>query len=90
MTNSDRGRITARVSKRVMDTIQEAADLTGATLNQFLTQAALEKAEKVIDREGTIRFTVEDATMLINLLDKPPQTNTALAKAFERLRRTSN
>lgn len=79
----ERGRITARVSNPIAEKLQEAADLTGATLNQFLVQAALEKAERVIEREHTIRYTREDAAMLINLLDSPPSPNAALAKAFE-------
>jgi uncharacterized protein (DUF1778 family) len=31
-----------------------AADIVGATLNQFVVQAALEKAERVIESESTI------------------------------------
>lgn len=58
--------------------------MTGATLNQFLVQAALEKAQMIIDREYVIRYTREDAAMLINLLDAPPAPNEALIKAFER------
>ena len=82
----ERGRITARVSNPIAEKLQEAADLTGATLNQFLVQAALEKAQMIIDREYTIRYTREDAAMLIDWLDAPPQPNTALTKAFERYR----
>ena len=80
----ERGRITARVSHPIAEKLQEAADLCGATLNQFLVQAALEKAEKIIDRERTIRFTMEDAAMLIDLLDNPAPPNAALTTAFER------
>jgi len=43
-------RITARVSEQIKETLVAAADLTGATLNQFLVQAALEKAENIIKR----------------------------------------
>ncbi|MEO7497431.1 MAG: DUF1778 domain-containing protein, partial [Massilia sp.] len=49
-TTKERDRITARVSQPIARKLQEAADLSGATLNQFLIQAALEKAEKIIDR----------------------------------------
>ena len=80
----ERGRISARVSNPIAEKLQEAADLTGATLNQFLVQAALEKAQVIIDREYVIRYTREDAAMLINLLDAPPAPNEALIKAFER------
>lgn len=78
----ERGRITARVSSLVAEKLQEAADLSGATLNQFLVQAALEKAEKIIDQERTIRFSQEDAAMFINALDNPSPPNKALSQAY--------
>lgn len=83
-TTQERGRITARVSYPIAEKLQQAADLTGATLNQFMIQAALEKAEKIIDHEKTIRFSLEDAAMLIELLDKPSKPNAALTAAFAR------
>lgn len=79
----ERGRITARVSSPVADKLQEAADITGATLNQFLVQAALEKAEMIIDREYLIRYSRRDAAMMIDLLDHPKGPNAALSQAFE-------
>ncbi|WP_332855163.1 type II toxin-antitoxin system TacA family antitoxin [Duganella sp. S19_KUP01_CR8] len=71
-----------------MDTVergmQEAADLTGATLYQFLVQAALEKADKIIDRERVIVFSREDAALFVELLDNPRPANDKLVRAFER------
>jgi uncharacterized protein (DUF1778 family) len=77
-------RITNRVSKPVVQKLQEAADLTGSTINQFMVQASLEKAEKILEKEQTIYFSRNDAAMLIELLDNPPAPNPALIKAFER------
>lgn len=82
----NRGRFTNRVPQPIALKLQEAADLTGATLNQFMVQASLEKAEKIIDREKTIHFSKNDAAMLINLLDTPSKPNTALLRAFERFK----
>jgi uncharacterized protein (DUF1778 family) len=82
----NRDRITNRVPQPIALKLQEAADLTGATLNQFMVQAALEKAEKIIDREKTIYFSKNDAAMLINLLDNPSKPNAALLRAFERFK----
>ncbi|AYM78941.1 MULTISPECIES: DUF1778 domain-containing protein [Janthinobacterium] len=79
----ERGRITARVSGSIAEKLQEAAELTGATLNQFLVQAALEKAEMIIDREYLIRYSRRDAAMMIDLLENPQGPNAALTKAFE-------
>ena len=79
-----RGRITARVSLQVEERLKEAAELTGATMNQFLVQAALEKADRIIEREHLIRLTREDAAMLIEMLESPSKPNAALKRAFER------
>jgi uncharacterized protein (DUF1778 family) len=80
----ERGRVTARVSLQVEERLKEAAELTGATMNQFLVQAALEKADRIIEREHLIRLTREDAAMLIDMLESPPKPNAALKRAFER------
>lgn len=77
-------RITNRVPQAVTLKIQEAAELTGSTVNQFMVQAALEKAEKVIDREKVIHFSKNDAAMIINLLDNPSKPNAVLMRAFKR------
>ena len=79
----ERGRITARVAQPIVDKLQQAADLTGATINQFLVQAALEKAEHIIERERTIRLGLEDAQMLMAMLENPAP-NPALASALQR------
>ena len=79
-----RDRITARVSPTIATKLQVAADLSGATLNQFLVQAAVEKADKIIENERTILFSREDAALFIKMLDNPGQPNEALARAFAR------
>ncbi len=82
--NSDR--ITNRVPHLVAKKLQEAAELTGSTLNQFMVQAALEKAEQIIHREKTIHFSTNDAAMIIDLLDGLAKPNAALLRAFERFK----
>lgn len=80
----NRDRITARVSQPIATKLQAAADLMGATLNQFLVQAALEKANYVIEHEQTIRYSLEDAALFLTMLDAPSELNPALERAFER------
>jgi uncharacterized protein (DUF1778 family) len=86
ITTENSDRITNRVPQPIAKKLQEAAELTGATLNQFMVQAALEKAEKVLEREKIIHFSLNDAAMIINLLDNPSKPNAALARAFERFK----
>jgi len=82
--NRNRGRITARVPATVENILNEAAELSGATLNHFVVQAALEKAYTIIDRECTIRFSSEDAALLISMLNQSSKPNKALTSAFKR------
>jgi uncharacterized protein (DUF1778 family) len=80
-TSPSRGRITARVSQNVQDVLQLAADIVGSTMNQFVTQAALEKAEKIVERERLIRMSENDFSWFFNALDNPPPS-TSLVDAF--------
>jgi len=85
----ERGRITARVSLTLQAKLQAAADLSGATLNQFVVQSALEKAKQILDRETIITFSRKDAAMMIDLLDNPQPPNEALMRARARYQRRS-
>jgi len=76
-------RIGARVPSDVYRTLNRAADLTGATLNQFMVQSALKEAQLVIDREETIRLTRRDSERLLQLLDDPPKPNARLKAAMK-------
>jgi uncharacterized protein (DUF1778 family) len=78
----ERGRITARVPQHVQETLQHAADLVGSPLNQFIVQAALREAQRVIDRERVIELSSHDAAFLLKLLEQPPAPNPRLAKAL--------
>lgn len=80
----EKERITARISSSVAKTLNSAAALTGTTLNNFVVQAALEKAQKIVDRETTIPLSAADAAMLLDLLDAPPAPNRAMQQGFAR------
>lgn len=76
-------RITARVSKQIKETLVAAADLTGATLNQFLVQAALEKAEQVIEKDKLIRLSQQDAEFFFDVLENSPEPNDKITNAVK-------
>ena len=79
-------RIAARVPREVYQTLRRAAELSGATVNQFLVQAALKEAQAVIEREDVIRLSPRDWNWLLPLLDAPPAPNDRLRAAQERHR----
>lgn len=86
-SNDARGRITARVPQGVQETLEQAAELQGATLNQFIVQAALNEARRIIERDRVIHLSSTDAAFLLNLLERPPAPNSRLRKAFQAYRK---
>ncbi|MEA5511902.1 YlcI/YnfO family protein [Crocosphaera sp. UHCC 0190] len=62
-------RVTTRVPVSVKETLQKAADLTGATLNQFLISAAVKEAQAVIKQQQVIRLSSSDADKIFSFID---------------------
>lgn len=77
-------RLTTRLTEHVQDKLQTAADLVGATLNQFVVQAALEKAERVIESESTLVLTRTESLRLLELMENPPPRNEKFLQAQAR------
>jgi uncharacterized protein (DUF1778 family) len=77
-------RIGARVPREVYQTLCRAAELTGATVNQFLVQAALKEAHQVIEREEVIRLSPRDWAWLLDLMENPPKPNAKIKAAWTR------
>ena len=80
---ANRKRITARVSGPVRDTLEQAAELLGATVNQFVVQTAYVEAQRVIERESVIRLSQKDARKVLALFDDPPKPNKRLKAAVK-------
>ena len=83
-TIAKQDRIGARVPHEVYETLCRAAQLTGATVNQFLVQSALKEAQAVIEREELIRLSPRDWNWLLELMENPPKPNARLQAAIER------
>ena len=81
-----RKRITARVSESVRTTLEQAAELLGSTVNQFVVQMAYREAQRVIERESIIRLSQADARKILAVLDAPPKPNKRLKDAVKALR----
>jgi uncharacterized protein (DUF1778 family) len=77
----DRHRITARVPAELRETLEEAARLQGATLNQFLVQSAYQEAQRILEREAVIHLSRRSAQKVFALLEHPPKANQELREA---------
>jgi len=83
MASTKRDRITTRVSRNVRKRVEEAADMTGSNLNQFMVAAAMKEAERVIARERSIRIEEKYVADFFGSLDAPGQPNERLLKAVK-------
>ena len=86
--DAPRKRITARVSGSVRKTLEQAAELLGATVNQFVVQSAYQEAQRILERESVIRLSQADARRVFSLLDSPPKPGKALKDAVRAYRRS--
>jgi uncharacterized protein (DUF1778 family) len=81
VVEESRKRITARVSENVRATLEQAAELLGATVNQFVVQTAYQEAQRLLERESVIRLSQKDARKVLSLLDSPPKPSSSLKDA---------
>ncbi len=81
--NERRVRLTARIPSRLRDTLEQAAELQGATLNQLVAQSALAEAQRVLEREAQIQLSQRDAQKVFGLLAHPPKPNCLLKAAVK-------
>jgi uncharacterized protein (DUF1778 family) len=77
-------RIPARMPLAVYNRVVEAAQAVGATLNQFLVQSALEKANLVLEQERIINLTTASAKTVFDLVENPPVPSERLKAAMKR------
>ena len=76
-------RIPARMPHEVYERIAEAAKTVGASLNQFIVQSALEKANDIIEQERVIHMSAKEAKTVFDLLENPPLPSGRLTKALQ-------
>jgi uncharacterized protein (DUF1778 family) len=76
-------RVSARVPQKVYKKLLEAAGVVGATLNQFLVQSAIEKADQIIEHERVIKMTKRDANVFFHAVEGPPPINDKLLEAMK-------
>ena len=77
-------RITARVSLDTQELLSKAAALIGiSSINSFVLNAAIEKANMIVENENSIKLTQKDAMLFIDALEAPAQANEHLQEAFK-------
>ncbi len=77
-------RIPARMPTAVYERLVEAAQAVGATLNQFLVQSSLEKANAILEQERTIQLNASSANALFTIMETAPEPTEYLKSALRR------
>ncbi|GAA3941352.1 DUF1778 domain-containing protein [Litoribacillus peritrichatus] len=83
-------RLVARVTEDVQKMIQRAADYSGTSISQFLTDSAMDKARTIIEKTEALHLSMQGADALFDALEAPPKANTKLLKAAKGFKGTVN
>jgi len=75
-------RVHARVTPPVKALLQQAADLSGRSLSDFLVSSAQEVAEKTIREHRIITLTTEDSLVFAQAILDPAPPNEKLSAAL--------
>jgi uncharacterized protein (DUF1778 family) len=79
----EKKRVSARIPFHAYQILTRAAEISGATLNQFLVQAAIEKAHMIIEKDKIINLSLRSANVFFDIIENPPTPNKALKKAMK-------
>ena len=83
IVSKEKERISARVPKHAYQILTHAAEISGATLNQFLVQAALEKAQIIIEKNRRINLSARSAKVFFDAIENPPKPTGKLKSAMK-------
>ena len=75
-------RVQARLTPSVKQVIEQAADLCGLSLSDFMVNSSRERAEALIRAHRVITLTVEDSAAFAAAIINPPRPNEALQALF--------
>ena len=76
-------RITARLPHAKRVSIERAAAVYGATVNQFIVQTALDRAGEILEREEVLRLSERDVRTFLAALESPPEPSQKLIDALK-------
>jgi uncharacterized protein (DUF1778 family) len=86
-SSSKSARLEARIKPDVLALLKHAAEIEGRSLTDFVVQAAMEAAERRIERTRVIKLSLEDQVAFAEALLNPPDLSPAMRRAFEHRRR---
>ena len=83
-TETEKKQFSIRPNADAHERLSHAATWRGQTLSAFVLGAAMREADAVLTTRDRIELTQDDASMVLDLLDNPPQPNEAMKDALKR------
>jgi uncharacterized protein (DUF1778 family) len=77
-------RLEARTTARIKKMIEEAAQLEGRSVSDFVVQHTQEAARDVIEKHNVITLSARDSASFVEALLNPPAPNKRLKRAAAR------
>lgn len=79
--NNQSARLEARVDPELKARWQQAADLEGRTLTDFIISSLEESSERVIQRYQRMKLDRQDSVDFVEAITNPPEPSTRLIEA---------
>lgn len=80
-------RLEARVSPRVKALLQEAAELQGSSLSEFVSRSAEEVAKQIIREHTILQLSAAESEAFANALVQSAKPNRALKNAYSEFKK---
>ncbi len=81
-------RLETRLSAEAKLQIEQAAALQGRSLSDFVVQAALDQAYRVLEQQRILRLNLEESQMVAKMMMEEPKINRKAVAAIKRYKKT--
>ncbi|HMD47992.1 MAG TPA: DUF1778 domain-containing protein [Bryobacteraceae bacterium] len=88
MSASATARLEARVTPELKQLIEQAAELEGRSITDFIVASTQSAAKQVIQERELLKLGARDREVFVQALMNPPKPNEKLRQAFRRYRET--
>lgn len=80
-------RLETRLSAEAKLQIEQAAALQGRSLSDFVVQAALDQAYRVLEQQRILRLNLEESQMVAKMMMEEPKINRKAVAAIKRYKK---
>ena len=81
-------RLEARVTRQLKRLIEQAAEIEGRSITDFIVTSAQAAAKQVIQEHTALKLTARDREVFVQAVLNPPKPNARLRQAVQRYKRT--